>query len=79
MLIMVENRTDLKDCPSFSPHKFSQMAVLFVSELNQGSGLQAMKSSSSASVEKIKLLAPSNTLRSANNGNLLQARWCPTF
>lgn len=85
MIIMVENRTDLKDCPSPSPNsffspplsplpKFSQMAVLVVSELNQRSGLEAMKFSSSAGVEKIKLLALSNTLQSANNRNLLQAR-----
>lgn len=71
VIIMVENRTDQQDCPSFplAPppprHKFSHMVILGVSELNQGSGLETMKFSSSAGVEKIRLLAPNNTSRSA--------------
>lgn len=61
--IMIENRTDQKRLP-FSPTGFHRW-LLVVSELNQGWGLEAMTFSSSAGVEKIRLLAPSNTFPSA--------------
>lgn len=64
---MVENRTERPPFfPPPTPQKFSQMVILGVSELNQGSGLEAVKFSSGAGgVEKIRLLAPNYTLRSA--------------